>query len=90
MSDIKFGALWALSGLAIGFIAFSVSYWVFENAIPGYKIMLYPGIVTARFFSEEIDFWPKLSIMLTGQYVFYFSVIFLAKKLMNLRKNNGV
>lgn len=86
MSDIKFAALWALSGLAIGFLAFSASYWIFESAIPGYKMMLYPGIVTTRFFSEEIDFWPKLSIMLAGQYFFYFLAVFLTKKLVRFNR----
>ena len=86
MADIKFAAIWALSGLAIGLFAFSVSYWILESALPGYRIMLYPGIITARFFSEEIDFWPKFGIVLTGQYVFYFLVIYSAKQLIGLKK----
>jgi len=49
--------------------------------------MLYPGIITTRLFSEEINFWPKLGIMLAGQYFLCFLGIFSVKKLLNLHRN---
>ncbi|OUS30744.1 hypothetical protein A9Q98_04360 [Thalassotalea sp. 42_200_T64] len=81
MSDIKFSALWAVSGVVIGFSAISISYWLLHSTIPGYEFLAGPGIVAANFFSEEIDFWPKISIMLTGQYLAYFVAIFAVRKL---------
>ena len=60
-----------ISTLTAG-VLFSLSYGILHGNVPGYKIINYPGIVATRFFSEEIDFWPKLIIMLTGQFTCYF------------------
>jgi len=85
MSDVKFSAQWALLGVLICFIVFGLGFWVFNQALPGYKMLAYPGIVATRFFSEEINFWPKLSIMLTGQYIAYFLGIYSVRKIMAIR-----
>jgi hypothetical protein len=50
-------------------------------------LLAYPGIVAARFFSEEIDFWPKLGIMLVGQYFAFFIVLFTARIALRFRGN---
>ena len=71
-ADIKFASVCAIAGTAVAFAAFAVNFWVVQGPFPGYKILTYPGIVTAGIFSEEINFWPKLSIMLIGQFLFYF------------------
>ena len=81
MSDIRFAGLWSLLGLAVGLFAFSMSYWYGSGPFPGYKVLVGPGILTLRMFSEEIDFWPKLSLMMAGQYIIYFVCLILSKKL---------
>jgi len=80
MSNLKFSGLWAVLGLVLGLAAFVISYWFSDGTVPAYKILAGPGIFTLRMFSEEISFWPKLSIMMTGQYLSYFGVIFIGKK----------
>jgi len=80
MSDLKFSCLWAVLGLVLGLLAFFMSYWFSGGTIPGYKILAGPGILTLRMFSEEISFWPKLSIMMAGQYLSYLGVIFIGRK----------
>ncbi|GAA6173398.1 hypothetical protein NBRC116592_30680 [Colwellia sp. KU-HH00111] len=59
----------------IGLIAFSVSWhsWqYFDGPLPGYDILLFPGNLTLIYFwhpifTEEVDFWPKLAMLLFGQ-----------------------
>jgi hypothetical protein len=84
VADIKFAAFWAISGAVVLFVAFAINFWALEGSYPGYRLLAYPGITVAKFFSEEIYFWPKLSIMIAGQYVIYFLIIFVGKKLVRL------
>lgn len=67
MADLKFSALRALAGVAIALFAFAASHWIVEAPIFGYKVLAYPGIMVTRLLSEELDFWPKLVVMLGGQ-----------------------
>ena len=79
VADLRFAALWAVSGAVILVAAFGIAWWVVEGLYPGYRLLAYPGIVAARFFSEELDFWPKLGIMLVGQYFAFFIFLFTAR-----------
>ena len=63
----------ALAVVALTFALFCLNYWVLAGTLPGYRLLAYPGIVTTRLFSEEIAFWPKLAILLSGQFVAYFA-----------------
>lgn len=83
MSDLKFSALWAFSGAFIGFVTIVISYWFLHTAMPGYHFLVGPGIAAANLFTEEINLWPKISIMLIGQYLAYFVVIFIGRKITN-------
>ena len=87
VDDLRSAALWAVCGAVILLMAFSVAWWVVEGPYPGYRLLAYPGIVAARFFSEEIDFWPKLGIMLVGQYFAFFIVLFTARIALRFRGN---
>ncbi len=66
-----------LIAMVIGFIAFSLSwkYWEFFNGpLPGYSIFLFPGNLTLTYFwhpifTEEVNFWPKLFMLLFGQFI---------------------
>ncbi|ALS98235.1 hypothetical protein AT746_08230 [Lacimicrobium alkaliphilum] len=42
--------------------------------MPGYGVLLFPGnfmlvYVWHPLFTEEIDFWPKLALQLSGQFI---------------------
>lgn len=39
------------------------------GSYPGYNLFVYPGIAVSRLFSEELNFWPKLGVMIMGQYL---------------------
>jgi hypothetical protein len=84
LSDLKFSGLWAVLGVVIGFSAFAISYWFSDGPIPSYKLLAGPGLLTLRMFSEEISFWPKLSLMMFGQYLVYFFVIFIGRRVVRV------
>jgi hypothetical protein len=86
MPNLKFSALWAFAGVFVALLAFSISYGCLHSTFSGYKFLVYPGIVATRFFSEEIDFWPKLGILLAGQYFALFITIFVIRKLIRILK----
>jgi hypothetical protein len=82
----------------IGVIAFSLSWnlWeFFEGPLPGYQIFLFPGNLTLIYFwhplfTEEVNFWPKLFMLLLGQFLvittFVISINYIKNKLKTLYK----
>ncbi len=79
--EVKFAAVWAAVCAAVGFAAFATNFWIVHGPYPGYRIMLYPGILATGLFSEEINFWPKLAIMLFGQFLICFVSLLVARKM---------
>jgi hypothetical protein len=84
------------SGVAaavIGLVAFTLSWnlWdVWGGPLPGFQLLLFPGNLTLVYIwhpllTEEINFWPKLALLLFGQFLVVFFVVGLltlvAKKL---------
>ena len=62
---------------AIGLVAFALN-WHFPNfwsgAMPGVTALLFPGHLTLVYlwhplFTEEINFWPKLLLLMLGQFL---------------------
>lgn len=61
----------------IGLVAFTVSWnmWeVWQGPMPGYQFFLFPGNLTLVYiwhplFTEELNFWPKLFLLLLGQFL---------------------
>ena len=53
----------------IGAIAFSLSWYVFNGGLPGYRIFLLPGILFMLPFTEELDFGLKIVLLLGGQFL---------------------
>jgi hypothetical protein len=84
MVDVKFAASWAFLGAVVAVVSFAINFWVVQGTYPGYKFLVYPGITATRFFSEELNFWPKLGVMIVGQYVMYFMAILIVRKLLKL------
>jgi len=58
-----------LVSVVIGGIAFTLNWNVWGGGMPGYRIFLFPGNFVLSMVTEEIDFWPKLLLQLTGQFV---------------------
>ncbi|MBA6391569.1 hypothetical protein H4J38_12410 [Colwellia sp. BRX10-3] len=87
MSDFKYSFLWALSGVVLGIIAFGYNYTLVPASLPGYELLTAPARFTLSFFSEETAFWPKMTLFLVGQYIGYFLVIVVFRKLLSLFKN---
>jgi|GEM_PF-815227 len=66
-----------LIAMIIGGIAFSLSwnFWeLFGGPLPGYRVFLFPGNLTLTYFwhpifTEEVNFWPKLFMLLFGQFI---------------------
>ncbi len=88
MSDVKFSGLWALVGFVSALFAFTFNYNMVPLSLPGYELFAGPAMLVLRLFSEEIAFWPKLTIFLVGQYLVYFLVILLGRKIRRFYQNH--
>jgi hypothetical protein len=63
-------------GLVVGLIVVALSWnlWEFwDGPMPGYQFFLYPGNLTLIYiwhplFTEEVTFWPKLGLLMVGQF----------------------
>lgn len=66
-----------VAAVVIGLVAFSLSWNLWEfwgGPLPGFQVLLFPGNLTLVYvwhplFTEEINFWPKLVLLLIGQFV---------------------
>jgi len=75
----------------IGLIALSLSWnlWeFFSGPLPGYQILLFPGNLSLIYFwhpifTEEVNFWPKLLMLLCGQFVVVSCIVAILIKLKN-------
>ncbi|MFT5755563.1 MAG: CHASE1-domain containing sensor protein [Alteromonadaceae bacterium] len=85
------GVYSGLIAAVIGLIAFTLSWNLlafFEGPLPGYQVFLFPGNITLIFFwhplfTEEINFWPKLLMLLFGQFVVVTGVVTLIIRITN-------
>ena len=68
--------------VVIGFVAFALSwnFWqLWGGPLPGLQLVLFPGNLTLVYlwhplFTEEINFWPKLALLMAGQFAVVASV----------------
>lgn len=73
----------AIFATVVGLIAFTLSWnmWeVWQGPLPGYQVFLFPGNLTLIYlwhplFTEELAFWPKLALLLFGQFTVVYLVI---------------
>ena len=75
---MKVGSIATLIGL-LTFILHWNLWELWDGPLPGYQILLLPGNLTLEYiwhplFTEEINLLPKLSLILTGQFVITFVV----------------
>jgi hypothetical protein len=66
-----------ITAVVIGLVAFTLSWnlWDFwSGPMPGLQFLLFPGNLTLVYiwhplFTEEVNFWPKLALLLLGQFI---------------------
>jgi len=76
----------------IGLITFTLNWnlWkFFSGLLPGYQILLFPGNLSLIYFwhpvfTEEVNFWPKLFMLLCGQFVVVTCTVVVLVKLKNI------
>lgn len=81
-----------LIAMIIGLIVFTLSWnlWgFFDGPLPGYRIFLFPGNLTLTYFwhpifTEEVNFWPKLFMLLFGQFIVVTSCVAVMTSLKHL------
>lgn len=74
--SVKIAIFSGLIAMIIGLITFSLSWrlWAFfDGPLPGYRVLLFPGNLTLTYFwhpifTEEVNFWTKLFMLLFGQF----------------------
>jgi hypothetical protein len=78
-SQLKTSTIAILSGavsVVIGLVAFALNwnFWEFWGGpMPGIRVLLYPGNLSLVYvwhplFTEEVNFWPKLFLLMLGQF----------------------
>lgn len=63
--------------MLLGLITFALNWQlmdIFHHPIPGYKLLLYPGNLSLVYlwhpiFTEELNYWAKLILLLIGQFM---------------------
>ncbi|MFC4701609.1 hypothetical protein ACFO4O_15750 [Glaciecola siphonariae] len=79
----------ALIATLLALVTFTLSWNFYDywgGPIFGYGVILFPGNLSLVYFwhplfSEEIDLIPKLLMILTGQFVLVYAIMFCAIKL---------
>ncbi|WP_445358261.1 hypothetical protein [Microbulbifer sp. ANSA005] len=69
--------------LTIGLLAFAYNWKIIGGGWPYFGTVLFPGNLVLSFFSEEIDFWPKFALQMSGQFLVSF---LLARSLISFRR----
>jgi hypothetical protein len=72
-----------VAAVVIGLVAFTLSWnlWDFWGGpMPGLQVILFPGNLMLVYlwhplFTEEVNFWPKLALLLLGQFGIVFFVV---------------
>lgn len=72
-NDVWIGAVSTIIGLIV--FTLNWQFWdLWNEPIPGYQVLLFPGNVSLVYFwhplfTEEVNLLPKLLMILTGQFV---------------------
>ena len=82
--SVKVSIYFGLTASIIGLVIFSLSWnlWdYFDGPLQGHRISLLPGNLSPNYFwhpilTEEINYWPKLLMLLFGQFLLVTSFVF--------------
>lgn len=93
--SFKVSIYFGLTASIIGLLIFSLSWnlWdYFDGPLPGQRIFLLPGNLSLIYFwhpifTEEINYWPKLFMLLFGQFILVTSFVFFMTQLKQVIKN---
>lgn len=74
----------------IGLLTFTLNHQLIDHLggpIPGYQVILLPGNLSLIYFwhpifTEEVNFWPKLIMLLTGQLSLVAGITYLSSALL--------
>lgn len=81
MSDYRFASVIGIVGVVVGLIAFLFNYHFISYSMPGYGLFAAPAMFTLSFFSEETDFTPKMLLFTGGQFLGYFLLALIWRRL---------
>lgn len=79
--------MWGVLGIVIGVFAFWFNFTMVPVMMPGYEVVAAPAIFLLSFFSEETDFTPKMVVFIFGQFMGYFCLAFLVRKIKKITLN---
>lgn len=73
LSVMNIAVYTGVGSVLVGLIAFTINWTVWGGGMPGYRSFLFPGNLTLIYvwhplFTKEIDFWPKFTIHMLGQF----------------------
>ncbi|WP_444894011.1 hypothetical protein ACJJIE_06545 [Microbulbifer sp. TRSA001] len=71
---LRFALVVGVISLTIGLLAFAYNWKIIGGGWPYFGTFLFPGNLVLSFFSEEIDFWPKFALQMSGQFLVPFLV----------------
>ncbi|MDP5210556.1 hypothetical protein [Microbulbifer sp. 2205BS26-8] len=60
------------AALLIGMAAFFYNWNLYGGGWQYFRIFLFPGNVVLSLFTEEMDFWPKFLLQMSGQFLVSF------------------
>ena len=78
MADVKRACFWATICVIAGVVVFVLNR--LYGPVAAYSIILAPGNLLLGLFTEEINFWPKLSMLLSFQFLVSFTAIYVFLK----------
>jgi len=93
--SFKIAVYFGLTAATLGLVIFYLSWnlWdYFDGPLPGQRIILFPGNLSLIYFwhpifTEEINFWPKLFMLLFGQFILVTSCVVIINQLKRVIKN---
>jgi hypothetical protein len=86
----KFSLLCGTFVASIGLLAFILNWFLFNHSLPAYSLLLAPGNLVLSLFSEEINFIPKLILLVFGQFIVTTAVVWAGyATIKKLRMNYG-
>ncbi|BBM03604.1 hypothetical protein [Microbulbifer sp. GL-2] len=82
--DVNFSIVAGVIALLVGLVAFTYNWVIIGGGWQYFGVFLFPGNLVLSMFSEEIDFWPKFALQMSGQFLVTFFIAYLVRKGLNI------